>query len=60
MQHANSTQKGSVFPKLSKKKLMYIEICLHNFQTVKLQKLDAIKAQKIKGGFIVTEASKLF
>lgn len=42
------------------KKLMYIEICVHNFQTVKLQKLDAIKAQKIKGGFIVTEASKLF
>lgn len=59
MQHANSTQKGSVFPKWSEK-LMYIEICVHNFQTVKLQKLDAIKAQKIKGGFIVTEASKLF
>lgn len=39
---------------------MYIEICVHNFQTVKLQKLDAIKAQKIKGGFIVTEASELF
>lgn len=39
---------------------MNIEICVHSFQTVKLQELDAIKAQKIKGGFIVTQASKLF